>query len=242
MKSKIYTGSVYHKRIVPKPHAFSYQLSMFWINLDEIEYLDQLSCFWSFKKFNLAWWRRQDYFPNHIGNLKHIVQAYVEKQSQLIIEYVFLLTHPRYLGIGFNPLSLYYCFDAALHLKAVVAEVTNTPWLERHYYFLPVTAEQKQRIKLNKSFHVSPFLPMDLAYEFEFNHPDDQLDFHMEIFNKENEAIFKAGMHFTAEHINKKSLNRLLFRFPWQTLKIITGIYWQAIRLWLKKIPYYPHP
>jgi len=241
MKSQLYTGQVYHQRLQPKQHHFNYSITMLWLDLDEILLLDRTSKFWSFSRFNLAWWRRGDYFPDYQGNLKTIVQTYFA-EKQVKIDKIFLLTHPRYFGIGFNPISLYYGYDESQQLKAIIAEVTNTPWLERHYYFLPVNKEKYNCTVLQKAFHVSPFLPMDLIYQFTFNQPQEKLFFHMKISNQQQQNIFNAGVNLSARPITSQALNQLLYRFPWQTVKIITGIYWQALKLWWKKIPFHQHP
>jgi len=157
-----------------------------------------------------------------------------------------MLTHLRYYGHCFNPVSFYYCYDAAdTRVEYIVAEITNTPWRERHSYVLKAKLHQEKdkrlRSQFSKKFHVSPFMDMDFWYDWHFKEPGESLRIHMTNFKEENK-FFEAVLNLQRREISGAELAWVLIRFPAMTLKVLSMIYWQAFRLWLKKIPYYEHP
>ena len=157
-----------------------------------------------------------------------------------------LLTHLRYFGYVFNPVSFYYCFDRdAEHVETIVAEVTNTPWGERHCYVLPRTSNAERGSHIHaqpaKAMHVSPFMEMEVAYDWRFSAPGGRLAVHMENRRK-GVKIFDATLDLRRRAITGGSLARALLRYPLMTLQIIVAIHWQALMLWMKGSPVYDHP
>ncbi len=249
MHSCIYTGTIRHRRRTPRPHAFNYKLFMMYLDLDELPALFKPYWLWSADKFNLAWFKRSDHLHGK-QSLKETILDNVEFDTgQRPTGAVRLLTHLRYFGYGFNPVSFYYCFDvhaAQERLHSIVVEVNNTPWGERHIYVLPVSsnAEKKEnaahKFTRNKAFHVSPFMPMDIEYTWCLSEPDELLDVHIE--NRRNqEKIFDATMALKQMPISTRSLRTVLIRFPLMTIKVITTIYFEALRLWIKRTPLFDH-
>jgi len=247
MQSALYGGCVRHRRLTPRPHAFRYRLFLLWLDLDELDRVFAGRWLWSTRRPNLAWWRRADHFGDPARPLADVVRDEVERQSgQRPPGPIRLLTHPRYFGFGFNPVSLFYCYAAdGCALEAIVAEVTNTPWKERHVYVLPMSQNlgtpDKPAFRQAKAFHVSPFLPMNLEYVWRLTAPGASLLMHMED-HAGDDKVFDATMNLERRPITASSLAWALLRFPWMTGQVVFGIYWQALRLWLKGTPIFDHP
>jgi DUF1365 family protein len=155
-----------------------------------------------------------------------------------------LLTHLRYAGYGMNPVSFHYCFEAnGRDLAAIVADVTNTPWKDRHTYVLPVEQPARRlRFSSPKEFHVSPFHPMELVYRWSFLVPGDSLVVRIAAEDAGDGPLFDAVLALRRREITTASLARALVRHPFMTARVTAGIYWQAFRLHRKGAPYHPHP
>ncbi|MGE0824160.1 MAG: DUF1365 domain-containing protein [Candidatus Binatia bacterium] len=247
MQSCIYRGQVRHRRFHPVRHTFAYPLFMMYLDLAELPTLFSNRWFWSVDRLSLAQFRRKDHLGDPEVQLDHAVRSAVEQRlGQSPQGPIRLLTHLRYFGYCFNPVSFYFCYDKNdSFVETIVAEITNTPWNEQYYYVLGKTLNEghgkKKRYRFDKTFHVSPFIDMDIMYDWRFCDPDHQLTIHMEDYNSQGK-IFDATMTLQRLEITTASLATSLLRYPFITGKIIAAIYFQALCLWWKRAPFYIHP
>jgi len=243
LKSAIYRGQLEHSRLTPKLHHFAYDVFMIYLDLDEIDTVLSLSKLWSTERFALARFKRSDFFGAEKLSIKAAVIQHIRKHTGENFDgSVRMLANLRYFGFLMNPLVTYYCFDRDERLQYIVAEVTNTPWHETHAYVLECHPDQNvQRMKFDKALHVSPFNDMDLQYRWTSNTPADALMLRLE--NWRGDAMeFEASLALKREAISSRNLQRTILRYPWMTLKVAAAIYWQALRLYIKGVPFVAHP
>jgi len=245
MRSGIYTGWVQHRRFRPRIHSFRYRAFMVYAFLDEIEEILQQTRLWSDRPWAPARFQRSDFYGDPAIPLDEAVRNRVEEACGYRPQGpIALLANWRYFGYNMNPISIYYCFDAAEEqVVALLVDVHNTPWNERHGYVLPLQGREGRVHKtvFDKSLHVSPFMPLDQLYKWRSTTPGDRLTVSIRSMQGE-ECVFDACMSLARQEINAKTLRRQLIRYPFFTVKVITAIYWQALRLLLKRIPLFGHP
>lgn len=245
--SAVYEGQVTHCRRAPHAHAFGYHMAQLYLDLDEIDEVFRGRWLWSVERRNLAQWRRADYLGPAEMPLTAAVRGRVrEALGHTPAGPIRLLTHLRYGGYAFNPVSFYYCYEEdGATLNCIVAEITNTPWRERHAYVLPAAEAQSVgrilRWRFDKSFHVSPFMPMARSYDWRFTLPAEDLHVHMKVMCGDTEE-FNATLTLERRALDGASLARVLWRYPLMTAQVIGAIHWQALRLWMKRNPVHDHP
>jgi DUF1365 family protein len=247
MYSAIYEGKVRHRRFGPVENAFEYRLFMMYLDLAELNQVFEKRWFWSVGRRNLAYLKRTDHFGDPAASIDCAVRRLIQKESGLVpTGPIRMLTHLRYLGHCFNPVSFFYCFDAShQRVETIVAEVHNTPWYERHCYVLTEAlndaADPWKHYRLRKDFHVSPFMNMDQQYDWRFLQPGERIQVHMQNF-EEGTKLFDATLRLHRTHLTGRALARILVQYPAMTLQVVTKIYWQALKLRLKGATFYAHP
>jgi len=221
-------------------------MGQLYLDLDEIDEVFRGRWLWSVNRRNLAQWRRADYLAG-APSLADAVRARLREHMGTAAPAgpVRLLAHPRYAGYVFNPVSFYYCYDEdGQTLRAILAEITNTPWKQRHAIVLPLAdalPSSSLAWHFDKQFHVSPFMPMDCRYEWRFGVPGERLHVHMRVI-RQGQAQFDADLDLQRRALDGAALARLLWRYPLMTMQVIGAIHWQALRLWLKGNPVHDHP
>jgi DUF1365 family protein len=242
--SCIYYGSVHHRRRTPVEHAFRYRVFMLYLDLDELDDVFARRLLWSTTRPAFARWRRRDYPGDPSQPLDDWVRDLVaERTGNRPAGPVRLLTHCRYGGRGFNPISVYYCFDAdGETLQWAVLEVTSTPWRERIHYVVDLRGDERLHAgRLDKALHVSPFLPMSLEYRWRLSRPGASVAVAIDVAGG-GETILETGVAMRRRPLTGATMARLLVSHPPMSLRVLGGIYWQALHLWRKRVPYHPHP
>lgn len=252
--SAIYTGTVRHRRFFPKAHDFQYQVFMTYLDTNEIAQVFSLSPFWSLTRFAPAQFKRSDFHvnlnlvnessSNDLPGIDESVRRTVfEKSGVKLTGPIRMLVNLRYWGINMNPLSTYYCFDnTGEKIVAILAEVHNTPWNQRHTYVLTGNElTHKQQFEFSKEFHVSPYNPLHMNYRWQSTTPAALIAIHLENWQSDKK-IMDATLTLRREEISSPALNKILIRFPWMTVKVLAAIYWQALKLWWKGVPFFSHP
>ncbi len=244
MNSCVYEGTVRHRRFAPLRHEFRYRMFLLYLDLDELPEVFDGRWLWSARRFAPAWFRRADYLGDPEAPLGDAVRDLVaERTGERPTGPIRLLTHLRYWGYVQNPVSFYYCFGpSGAAVETVVAEITNTPWGERHAYVVRTDPRSRRhRASFDKTFHVSPFMPMEQRYDWSFSTPGERLHVHM-TSRRDGERVFDATLALQRAPITGPVLAGCLARHPWMTASVVAGIYGQALRLWLRGAPFHPHP
>jgi uncharacterized protein len=241
VNSAIYSGRVIHERFKPQAHKFQYKLMMLYLDLDEIGKIFNNIPFWRDDGGrSLAYFNRRDYMSPDEENLKKVVQDAIREQLNISHEGpIRVLTNIRMFGYCFNPVTFYYCFSKDdSKLEFVVAQITNTPWNERHNYV--IDTRDSSNMEFMKQFHVSPFLDMNLQYDWFFSHPCEMLKVKMKV--ADNQDFLRVNLFLRKKPITSINMLKFLVYYGCSNYNTVFGIYFQALKLYFKKVPFYSHP
>ncbi|WP_425608098.1 DUF1365 domain-containing protein [Pseudoxanthomonas winnipegensis] len=253
LASALYVGRVRHRRHAPKPHAFTWPLFMAYLDLDELDRVFAGRWLWSRGRRNVVEFRRADFLGDAAVPLDQSVRDLVQARTgQRPRGPIRMLTHLRTFGYSFNPVTFYYCFAAdGRTLETLVAQITNTPWKQRHAYVLPVAQATVDgdflQWRFDKRFHVSPFMAMEHDYRWRFDVPGQALRVHMDVLcppdpQGGSARRFDATLSLRRRPMTGRHMAAALLRYPLMTLQVIVGIHWHALRLWMRGNPVHDHP
>ena len=246
MATCLYVGRVDHTRLEPREHRFTYRVALLYLDLDTLD-ADLARFPWLLGRiFSPLRVRRRDHLGGGDQSLAASARGLVAARTGIEPSGpVRLLTGFGFMAFRFNPVSFYYCFDASdSRVEFVIAEVTNTPWLERHYYVLDFRGQGGQTLLAashGKGFHVSPFMAMDTTYDWRLEVPGDRLRLAIAV-RREGASLFSAGLRLRRRPFTRAELFSAFAAMPFTPLKVVGAIYWQALRLWRKGARFHPHP
>jgi DUF1365 family protein len=245
----LYRGTLRHRRFTPVEHTFTYPLFMVLLDIDCIRETMARSRFSSYNRWNWASFDERDHFGDSARPLRERVQQDAAANGiDLPDGRIYLLTHLRYLGYVFNPVSFYYCYDSASTLRAVLAEVNNTFGGTQNYWLSDSVAwtdgcatRSVHRYRHRKAMYVSPFMAMNQEYTFALSEPRTQLVAHMTVVEDEVTKL-DATLALHGVPWDGAALTGALAAYPWMTARVIAAIHWQALRLYLRGVPVVPRP
>lgn len=243
--SSVYVGQVYHRRARPRHHVLRYSVFTLLLDLSELSHLSKSLWLFSYNRFNVFSFYDKDFGEENSENLSDYVQRKLLSANIKTAPCRILLScYPRIIGFVFNPLSLFYCLDAQGRCFAVVHEVHNT-FGERHAYVLPVNRTESSPAWIeqstDKELFVSPFAHMNMSYRFRLNQPDEESQFIVIRVSDAEGVVLTASYTAKRKMLTAKQLARQFLRFPFQSLKVVAGIHWEALRLYLKGVPWFKH-
>ncbi len=235
-------GHVVHHRLAPREHRFKYAMCWLLLPLERLDAVCKANRGLSHNRFNWLSIRDRDYVNDSAQPIAEKLQNWLQQRTgQTFNGQVLLFTHPKFLGLGFNSVNFYLCHEQQ-RLRYIVSEINNTPWGEKHLYLHRCDDDAAHiEDRFDKRFHISPFIGMDIRYEWHFRLRGDRFDVHMRLHHGSGELL-RVRMRTRTRPLAETSLTRFITRRPMQGVKMWLAIYWQALKLWLKGTPVHDHP
>lgn len=248
VNSYIYEGVVRHRRNQHARNHFNFSIFYFLLDLDELDSVFNKHWLWSTRRTCYGSFRRSDYLKQFASD-RPLKECATDLLKETGVETptgkVRLLTQLRYCGFQMNPVSFYYCYDSEdQNIVAIIVEVNNTPWGEQHTYVVRGSKPARKLIaakNVRKTFHVSPFMEMDMHYRMLFTHPGEKIGIKMENHQR-REKVFDVSLSLRRKALDSCQLAKVVIKYPLYSLKVFVGIYFQALKLYLKRVPFVPHP
>lgn len=242
-------GYVIHNRRTPINHRFKYRMCWFLVDLDHLNETAKKSKLFAHNKWGITAIHDKDYINSSSQPIKAKLSAFIKQKTGKDFEGgTWLFTHPRFLGYGFNSVNFYFCYQDQ-QLVYIVSEINNTPWGEKHLYLHDLldqntalnAVDNHHVFEFDKQFHISPFVPMAVHYCWKFKVENDHLSIKMAL-NKNDVNFMNVVLDTKITPVMENEVHKVVFRRPFQSWKMSSGIYWQAFKLWLKKVPIFDHP
>lgn len=240
----IYSGTVWHRRLLPKAHQFNYKMLMAVIDLENIRTHCSPNTMLRHNRFAMLSVRDRDHFSENGDSLYVNVQKLLPDNIKQQDHRIFLVSQLAHFGFAFNPISFFVITSNDYkNILGMILEVHNTPWGERHFYpmFNLQQSNDTFTAEFKKELHVSPFMPMDFLYQFSAQFNDKKMTMTLENW-KNNTKHFEAGISLSHHPMTKKAVRQQFIKHPLSPYKAVAAIYWQALKLYVKRIPFYSHP
>ena len=238
-QDSLYTGGIEHRRFSPRENSFTYGVCYYFLDLEKVREVFDGTLFCTFNRPGLLSFWEKDYLK--VREVRETIFTATGKESRGPVR---ILTNISYFGFCFNPVSFYYCYGMdGEDLEFIVSVITNTPWGEKHRQVFEYQEPPKQAFEFKKDFHVSPFMPMQIDYTWVFEKPGQRLYILMQNRTpSESKVIFDSTLTLRREPLTKSAMASAFLRFPLLTFKTVAAIYYQALKLYIKRVPVHTHP
>ncbi len=241
LTSAVYLGDVKHRRFAVKEHRFSYPLYMMWVDLNNPQQLNGVHKHLGTSGLKALKFNEADYLKD---TSEHVKRPLIERAHDQLVtlgisetfSHIYMLGQLRCLGVYFSPVNFYFFGHDHIRFKYMIAEVSNTPWNERHYYLVPL----EKKVNFKKVFSVSPFMNLDMNYHWHIKQSLDKTLIHIKN-KRDGVLLFDATLRLKRLELSNEELSKLLKRFPAMTWSIFKGIYHQALKLFIKRVPFLGH-